>query len=130
MQICQTVPRQAVDLHKGSANRRAPEAGLTLVEVLIVLSIIGIATGAAMLRLGIGQQDDRLAASAQTLALEVTLAADAALSSGQDRVLEIGTEEYKLRLDPEPASAPTLWHVLSGIAVTPDAGAGDRKSVV
>lgn len=94
---------------------RKADAGLTLVEVLVVLSIIAITTGAAMLRLGLGRGQDDLAATATAMAAAVTEASDAALASGQDRVLELGPEAYLIQPDGS-ASAP-VWRQTPGLAL-------------
>lgn len=92
-------------------NRRNASAGLTLVEVLVVLSIIAIAAGAAMLRLGIGQGADDLSASATTLALAITAASDQAMVSGHDQRLDIGPEGF--RLAPVLSETDPLWQPLT-----------------
>ena len=89
---------------------RNVEAGVTLVEILVVLSIIAITTGAAMLRLGLGRGADELAGAAGQVALAVTEAADAALASGQDRVLELGPEGYRIAV----AGSEADWRRLPG----------------
>ena len=104
--------------------RRQAQAGVTLVEILIVLSIIAITTGAVMLRLGLGKSDDALTSAAQTMALAVTQASDAALSSGKDRVLEFGALGYSLH----SMDAATAWTPLPGLTLTrSDAVAGPLR---
>ena len=92
--------------------RRNATAGLTLVEVLVVLSIIAIAAGAAMLRLGIGHGADDLQASATRLALAITAASDQAMESGQDQRLDIGPEGFRIAALRSETEAP--WHSLVG----------------
>ncbi|MEO8241425.1 MAG: prepilin-type N-terminal cleavage/methylation domain-containing protein [bacterium] len=95
--------------------RRQAQAGVTLVEILVVLSIIAITTGAAMLRLGIGASEDRLASTAQTLALAITQSSDAALATGEDRLLDLGPQAYRLH----PASAAdSQWTPTDGLTFT------------
>ena len=93
---------------------RQADLGLTLVEILVVLSIIAIAAGATMLRLGLGTSDDRLTSTAQTLALALTQASDAALSTGEDRLLQIGPLGYALH----PASLPPTWTPLRDLTLS------------
>ena len=93
--------------------RRKAEAGVTLVEILVVLSIIAITTGAAMLRLGIGRAQDDLTNAAAAMALAVTEASDAALASGQDRVLELGPQGYRVG----PDGSDPAWRQLSGLGL-------------
>ena len=58
---------------------RAGEAGLTLVEMLVVLAIIGIASGATVLGLGFATRGASTAAEANRLAAELRLASDDAM---------------------------------------------------
>ena len=101
---------------------RHSEAGVTLVEILVVLSIIAITTGAAMLRLGLGGSGDDLTSAATTLALAVTSASDAAMATGQDRLLEFGAVGY--RLTPVGSDSDT-WHPLPGLTLTRADGGTD-----
>ena len=58
---------------------RADEAGQTLVEMLVVLAIIGIAAGATVLGLGFATRGASTAAEANRLASELRLASDDAM---------------------------------------------------
>ena len=93
---------------------RRADLGVTLVEILVVLSIIAIAAGATMLRLGLGRSDDALTSTAQTLALAITQASDAALSTGEDRLLQLGPLGYSL----QPASLPPAWMPLRDLTLS------------
>lgn len=62
--------------------RRDPQAGLTLIEILAVIAVIGVATGAAMMGLGGADRDARAQAEAVRLARYLSLAVDEALVSG------------------------------------------------
>ena len=99
------------------APQRTGQAGVTLVEILVVLSIIAITTGAAMLRLGIGSGRDQLANAAAATALAITDASDAALASGRDRLIEFNAGSYRLATDNSGAD----WHAMPGV---------DKMSVV
>ena len=59
--------------------RRGAEAGLTLVEVLVVLAIIGVMSGVAVFGLGGASRGATVQAEAQRLAASVQLASDEAL---------------------------------------------------
>jgi prepilin-type N-terminal cleavage/methylation domain-containing protein len=97
--------------------QREPEAGVTLVEILVVLSIIAITTGAAMLRLGFGKSQDDFAAAVQTMALSVTAASDAAMQAGRDGRLELGPLGY--RLVSADTTAESSWQTLPGLSFQP-----------
>ena len=99
--------------HAPAPQHRNVEAGVTLVEILVVLSIIAITTGAAMLRLGLGRGAGDLAGAAGQVALAVTEAADAALASGQDRLLELGPDGYRIGVEGGDAD----WHRLPGLGL-------------
>ena len=99
--------------HAPAPQHRNVEAGVTLVEILVVLSIIAITTGAAMLRLGLGRGAGDLAGAAGQVALAVTEAADAALASGQDRLLELGPDGYRIGV----AGGEADWHRLPGLGL-------------
>lgn len=66
----------------GRTARRDCQAGLTLIETLIVIVVIGIATGAAMMGLNGAGRGDRAQAEALRLARHLSLAVDEALVSG------------------------------------------------
>lgn len=61
---------------------RDPQSGLTLVEVLVVIAVIGVATGAAMMGLNGADRNARPQAEAVRLARHLSLAVDEALVSG------------------------------------------------
>ncbi len=90
--------------------------GLTLVEVLVVLSIVAIVADAAMLRLGVGQASDGLTASANALALAITAASDRAQDSGHDERLEILPERYRIARTKDLETAP--WQELADCSFT------------
>ncbi len=62
---------------------RHSEAGLTLIEVLVVIAVIGVATGATMMGLNGADRDARAQSEAVRLARNLSLAVDEALISGQ-----------------------------------------------
>jgi general secretion pathway protein H len=62
-------------------SRRDPAAGVSLIEVLVVLAIVGVMAGVTTLGLGALDRDARGAAEAARLADRLQLAADAAIAS-------------------------------------------------
>ncbi len=75
------------------AVRRRTEAGVTLVEMLVVLSVIAVAAGVVMLRFP-ASPGSTAATEAGALALALTQASDQALTSGRARSLEWSADGY------------------------------------
>ena len=73
--------------------QRGTEAGVTLVEMLVVLSVIAVAAGVVMLRFPAGT-GSTVATEAGALALTLTRASDQALSTGRARSLEWSADGY------------------------------------
>lgn len=67
--------------------KRAADAGITLIEVLVVLAVIGVAAGATMLGVNASDRGSRAESEALRLARHLTLAVDEALISGRDHAL-------------------------------------------
>lgn len=63
----------------GSTARRASQAGMTLIEMLIVLAIIGVAAGAVTLGIGAATRKPSVEAEARRLATRLQAAADDAM---------------------------------------------------
>lgn len=76
------------------AVRARAEAGMTLVEVLVVLAIIGITAGASVLALGSGAGLDGKA-EARRLQSRIQLAVDEAMVRGAPLALALGPREYR-----------------------------------
>ena len=66
---------------------RGADAGITLIEVLVVLAVIGVATGATMLGVNSADRGTRAEAEAIRLARHLTLGVDEALISGSPLAL-------------------------------------------
>ena len=94
---------------------RKRDAGVTLIEMLVVLSIIAIASGALMLRFA-GRTTDDPVAEAALLADAMTAAAEAALVSGNPQAVVYGDHDYRI-LSWQPGSnwqdVPGSKHVLN-----------------
>ena len=70
------------------------EAGLTLVEMMIVLAVIGVITGVAVLGLGGGDRSMSVEAEAGRLAARLRLAADEAMVTQQPIALNWDERGY------------------------------------
>jgi general secretion pathway protein H len=73
----------------------AADAGLTLLEMLIVLAVIAVATGATALSLG-PRRDGAPAATARQLAAAIQAAADRSIATGARDVLVVDRDGYTL----------------------------------
>ena len=71
---------------------RDGQAGITLIEVLVVLAVIGVATGAAMM--GIGNRGSNAQTEAVRLARHLTLGVDEALITGRPLALQWDAKGY------------------------------------
>jgi len=80
---------------RGPTPRRNIQAGITLVEMLVVLSIIAVAAGLVMLRFP-GQRGTDVAGEAAALALLLDAASTQALATGRPRVLVWQADRYAL----------------------------------
>jgi general secretion pathway protein H len=80
----------------GAAAARDPAAGVTLVETLVVLALVGILAGAAALGLGGLGGAAPAAAEAQRLAAALALAADTALLEGRAVLVAWDARGYRI----------------------------------
>ncbi len=80
-----------------AAPHRTPDAGLTLFEMLIVMAIIGIASGAAVMGTQVLTRDTRVQDEASRLAALLQVAGDEALVNGTPLVLEWSADGYAFR---------------------------------
>lgn len=69
-----------------------------------------------MLRMGLATGTDDLTAAATSLALGLTAASDAAMASGEDRLVEVAVDSY--RIAPAGRAAQATWHALPGLTLT------------
>lgn len=71
---------------------RDGQAGITLIEMMVVLAVIGVATGAAMM--GLGNRDNNAQTEAVRLARHLTLGVDEALITGRPLALVWDAKGY------------------------------------
>ena len=76
--------------------QRDHQSGVTLIEMMIVLAVIGIATGAATLGLAGAARDNRTETEALRMASQINLAMDDALIEGAARVMLWDGEGYSI----------------------------------
>jgi len=75
---------------------RDAQSGVTLIEMMIVLAVIGVATGAATLGLASVGRDNRAEMAALRLSQEMSLAVDAALIAGRAQQMVWDANGYSL----------------------------------
>lgn len=74
----------------------AAESGMTLVEILVVLAIIGVAAGATVLGVGAATRAPSAESEARRLAEQIQLAADDAMVTDRTLALEWDERGYRL----------------------------------
>jgi general secretion pathway protein H len=105
---------------------RQAQSGVTLIEMMVVLVVIGVATGGVTLGLGALARDDATEQAARRLATVIGLAVDDALISGVPQVLVWDAGSYQTSTGARRVLPPTMTLARedgSGDAVmlTPDA---------
>jgi general secretion pathway protein H len=75
-------------------NDRKPQLGFTLVELMVVMAILAMATGAVLLSLPTGDADAR--AEAERVAARLSLARDLAISDSRPRTLIFKGARYAI----------------------------------
>lgn len=98
---------------------RHPEAGISLVEVLVVLSLVAVVSGLAMLQFGAGQGASQLDLDAMRIATEVADASDQALFSGSERL--VTWQDDRVSVSGNGASA-TMLSLSNGVLITTPPG--------
>ena len=79
-----------------SAGVRGAQAGVTLIEMMIVLAVIGVATGAATLGLGALRRDDAVEQEARRLATAISLGVDQALIGAVNAPVSWDAQGYQI----------------------------------
>lgn len=79
----------------GNALRRGRDDGITLIEMLVVLAVIGVATGATMLGVNSADRYTRSEAEAVRLARTLSLGVDEALVGGKPLALIWDSDGYR-----------------------------------
>ena len=92
-----------------NAADRHTEAGITLIEMLVVLAVIGVAASATMM--GMGDRSRSAETEAVRLARHLTLGVDEALIAGEPLALRWDAAGYSFvqRSAAGPDSAPDAW---------------------
>ena len=109
---------------------RRHEAGVTLVEVLVVLAIMGVMTGIAALAIPSGPRPATLRAAADLLAARLDIAAEESLISGRAARLEWDGTGYRFTerqgddWAPHGNAALAGPHPADGIALRGETGGG------
>jgi general secretion pathway protein H len=111
---------------------RNAQSGVTLIEMMIVLAVVGVATGAATLGLASVGRDNRAQTAALRLATEMSLAVDMALITGKPRRVEWDTLGYTLdnRVTLDRSVALARADGLADMVVIGPDGLGDAVAFV
>jgi general secretion pathway protein H len=114
-------------------NARDVQSGVTLIEMMIMLVIIGVATGAATLGLGALGRDNRAEVAAIRLSQDLSLAVDATLMTGRVLRMEWDASGYALQGSRVGLDASVTLVRSDGLAdavrIRPD-GVGDAVTFV
>jgi general secretion pathway protein H len=111
---------------------RDTQSGVTLIEMMIVLAIVGVATGAATLGLASVGRDDRAESAALRLSQDISLAVDMALIEGKPRSVAWDASGYTLEGRVTLDASVTLARAdgLTGAVVIAADGTGDAVEFV
>lgn len=104
--------------------------GLTLIEMLVVLAIVGVMSSLAVIGLGSGGKEQNVQSEAQRLALSLQAASDEALTSDTPIIFRWDSRGYELTPAPldsrsrrEVTSSPVSRHQFSQNVTLSVAGA-------
>ncbi|SHF96947.1 general secretion pathway protein H [Loktanella atrilutea] len=115
---------------------RARDAGVTLVEVLVVLVLIGVMAGAVGLSLGPVDRGDALQREATLLAARLNRAADETLLTGDVVAFVWDADGYRFEVQrgadwqPHPVALLAEPHATPGARPTDPDGAAEGRFVV
>jgi general secretion pathway protein H len=112
---------------------RDAQSGVTLIEMMIVLAVVGVATGAATLGLASIGRDNRAETAALRMAADMSLAVDLALIEGVPRRVEWDAAGYAVQEQRVALDASVTLARADGLAdaavIAPD-GAGSTVAFV
>lgn len=86
--------------------RRRGSEGLTLIEMLVVLAIVGVMSSLVVIGLGAGAKEQNVQAEAQRLALSIQAGSDEALTSDNPVLFHWDERGYEITLSGLQADAP------------------------
>ena len=115
---------------------RARDAGVTLVEVLVVLVLIGVMAGAVGLSLGPIDRGDTLRREATLLTARLNRAADEALLTGDAMAFLWNADGYRFEVRrgadwvPHPVTILAETHATPGARPVDASGAAEGRFVV
>ncbi len=89
-----------------SGTRRDPQAGVTLVEVLVVLALVGVMAGTVALSVGNGGRGDVAGQEADLLVARLNRAADEVILSGEPMRFDWTAEGYGFSVSQDGAWQP------------------------
>ncbi|MBZ5587647.1 MAG: prepilin-type N-terminal cleavage/methylation domain-containing protein [Acidobacteriia bacterium] len=100
------------------------QAGVTLVEALVVLAILGLVTAVVAVPINSYWQRSRIQSTAGDIRNFIQTAYTRAVSQHTaitvTLVQDSTTRKWTLQLTPDPAGAPAGWHAMYGTYVIPD----------
>ena len=86
---------RTVPQHLFRTRRSCLDSGITLIEMLVVLAVIGVATGATMLGVNASDRSSRAQSEAVRLANNLSLGVDEAMVSGTPLALIWDQDGYR-----------------------------------
>jgi len=109
-----------------------PDAGFTMVELLITLVLVGIVLSIAVPAVSGWLDNSNLKAGARTMASDVAFLRESALSSGRTHrmIINAGANQYTLRWDSDGAGAYADVPNYPALRTLSDSGSGVRITSV